>query len=62
MAIGVDIVEIERIEHSIEKFGEKFLNMVGEIMGQFDDIWRGSHCPGCKRKKYCADYKDLLQK
>ena len=36
--------------------------LVGKIMEQFDDIWRGSHCPGCKRKKYCADYRDLLPK
>jgi len=34
--------------------------LVGEIMEQFDDIWRGSHCKECQRKKYCADYKDLL--
>jgi phosphatidylserine/phosphatidylglycerophosphate/cardiolipin synthase-like enzyme len=37
-------------------------NLISKIMEQFDDIWRGSHCQGCKRKKYCADYKDLLQK
>ena len=36
-------------------------NLVGKIMEQFDDIWKGSHCQDCKRKKYCADYKDLLQ-
>jgi phosphatidylserine/phosphatidylglycerophosphate/cardiolipin synthase-like enzyme len=37
-------------------------NLVGKIMEQFDDIWRGSHCQDCKRKKYCADYRDLLPK
>lgn len=37
-------------------------NMVDKIMQQFDDIWRGSHCTNCKRKKYCADYRDLLPK
>jgi holo-[acyl-carrier protein] synthase len=26
--IGIDVVEIERIEESIEKFGEKFLNRI----------------------------------
>jgi len=36
--------------------------IVSKIMEQFDDIWRGSHCKGCQRKKYCADYKDLLAK
>ncbi len=35
-------------------------NLIRKIMEQFDDIWRGSHCQACKRKKYCADYKDLL--
>jgi phosphatidylserine/phosphatidylglycerophosphate/cardiolipin synthase-like enzyme len=34
--------------------------LVGKIMEQFDGIWRGTHCPQCKRKKYCADYKDIL--
>lgn len=37
-------------------------NLVGKITEQFDDIWRGSHCQGCKRKKYCADYRALLPK
>ncbi len=23
-------------------------NLVGKIMEQFDDIWRGSHCQDCK--------------
>jgi phosphatidylserine/phosphatidylglycerophosphate/cardiolipin synthase-like enzyme len=34
--------------------------LVGKIMEQFDGIWRGTHCPQCKRKKFCADYKDIL--
>ena len=34
--------------------------IVGKIMEQFDNIWRGTHCPQCKRKKFCADYKDIL--
>jgi phosphatidylserine/phosphatidylglycerophosphate/cardiolipin synthase-like enzyme len=34
--------------------------VVGRIMEQFDGIWRGSHCAGCRRKEFCADYKDLL--
>lgn len=35
--------------------------IVGGIMKQFDDIWRGEHCRECKRKKFCADYKDILK-
>ena len=34
--------------------------IVGKVMEQFDSIWRGTHCPLCKRKKFCADYKDIL--
>jgi len=29
-------------------------------MEQFDRIWSGNHCPPCQRKKYCADYQDLI--
>lgn len=34
--------------------------LVEQIMEQFDEIWRGSHCHSCNRKQYCSDYKDLL--
>jgi len=34
--------------------------IIGEIMDQFDRIWRGEHCRQCKRKQFCADYEDLL--
>ncbi|TKJ39617.1 MAG: phospholipase [Planctomycetes bacterium B3_Pla] len=34
--------------------------IVGQVMEQFDGIWRGTHCARCKRKKFCADYKDIL--
>lgn len=36
--------------------------IVGKIMEQFDTIWRGEYCANCRRKKFCADYKDLLLK
>lgn len=36
--------------------------IVCKIIEQFDRIWRGEHCRQCKRKKFCADYKDLLLK
>jgi phosphatidylserine/phosphatidylglycerophosphate/cardiolipin synthase-like enzyme len=35
--------------------------IVSKIMEQFDKIWRGEHCKECKRKKFCADYKDMLR-
>jgi phosphatidylserine/phosphatidylglycerophosphate/cardiolipin synthase-like enzyme len=35
--------------------------IVGRIMDQFDKIWRGEHCQDCKRKEFCADYKDMLR-
>ncbi|MHC4539850.1 MAG: phospholipase D family protein [Planctomycetota bacterium] len=34
--------------------------IVAQVMEQFDNIWRGTHCPACQRKKFCADYKDIL--
>jgi phosphatidylserine/phosphatidylglycerophosphate/cardiolipin synthase-like enzyme len=34
--------------------------IVDGLMKQFDDIWRGKHCRQCRRKEFCADYKDLL--
>jgi phosphatidylserine/phosphatidylglycerophosphate/cardiolipin synthase-like enzyme len=34
--------------------------IVGKVMEQFDGIWRGLHCHGCRRKQYCADFKDIL--
>ncbi len=34
--------------------------IVGKVMEQFDNVWRGTYCRKCKRKKYCADYKDIL--
>jgi phosphatidylserine/phosphatidylglycerophosphate/cardiolipin synthase-like enzyme len=36
--------------------------LIEKIMGQYDEIWRGGHCKGCGRKRFCADYKDLLLK
>jgi len=34
--------------------------IVGKVMEQFDNIWRGTHCSRCGRKKFCADYRDIL--
>jgi ABC-type lipopolysaccharide export system ATPase subunit len=34
--------------------------IVAKIMERFDGIRRGTHCLQCKRKKFCADYKDIL--
>ena len=35
--------------------------LVDKIIEQFDNVWKGSHCRECKRKEFCADYKDLLR-
>jgi hypothetical protein len=32
---------------------------IAKIMEQFDNIWRGTHCDKCMRKKYCSDYIDM---
>ena len=34
--------------------------IIDQVMEQFDNIWSGIHCRACKRKKFCADYKDIL--
>lgn len=34
--------------------------IVSQVTEQFDNIWRGTHCPKCKRKEFCADYKEVL--
>lgn len=33
--------------------------LVGQIMRQFDDIWRGACCRTCKRKEFCAGQEDV---
>ena len=35
-------------------------DLVKQIMDQFDSVWMGSRCGTCRRKVYCADYKDLM--
>ncbi len=35
-------------------------SIIGRITEQFDSIWRGKYCRACQRKKFCADYKDIL--
>ena len=34
--------------------------IIGKVIEQFDNIWRGTYCRKCKKKKFCADYKDIL--
>lgn len=34
--------------------------VVGQIMEQFDGIWRGSHCRECDRKEYCDEHAGIL--
>jgi len=34
--------------------------IVGQIMEQFDAIWRGSHCPECDRKEFCDEHPEIL--
>jgi phosphatidylserine/phosphatidylglycerophosphate/cardiolipin synthase-like enzyme len=29
--------------------------LVSQIAGQFDNVWIGSYCSGCGRRKYCSD-------
>lgn len=34
--------------------------LVARIMRQFDELWRGDHCPACQRKRFCAEHQDIL--
>lgn len=34
--------------------------LVQQVMEQFDGIWMGGRCDGCRRKEYCADFNVLL--
>jgi len=34
--------------------------IVGQVMEQFDAIWRGSHCPECDRKEFCDEHPEIL--
>jgi len=34
--------------------------LIEPIMTQFDNLWMGKHCGACQKKKYCADFKDIL--
>ncbi len=36
--------------------------LVGQIMEQFDSIWRGDHCVPCQRKEHCGEYPDVLNR
>ena len=34
--------------------------VIGQIMEQFDGIWRGSHCRECDRKEFCDEHAGIL--
>jgi len=34
--------------------------LIRQIMKQFDDLWLGAHCTTCQRKRFCAEYQDIL--
>jgi len=33
--------------------------IVSGIAAEFDNVWMGTHCAACQRRKYCADFRDL---
>lgn len=35
--------------------------MIGDMMEQFDSVWRGEHCRSCERTQYCADHSDMVR-
>jgi phosphatidylserine/phosphatidylglycerophosphate/cardiolipin synthase-like enzyme len=34
--------------------------VIGQIMEQFDGIWRGAHCRECDRKEFCDEHAGIL--
>ena len=34
--------------------------VIGQVMEQFDGIWRGAHCRECDRKEYCDEHAGIL--
>jgi phosphatidylserine/phosphatidylglycerophosphate/cardiolipin synthase-like enzyme len=35
--------------------------LIDSIAEQFDNVWMGKNCKGCKRKEYCSDYIDMIK-
>jgi len=33
--------------------------LVNQIMTTFDQLWMGTFCASCQRKKFCPDYRDM---
>ncbi len=33
--------------------------LVAAIMEQFDHVWMGARCDACRRKAFCADFKEI---
>jgi phosphatidylserine/phosphatidylglycerophosphate/cardiolipin synthase-like enzyme len=33
--------------------------LVAAIMAQFDQVWMGARCDDCRRKAFCADFKEI---
>ena len=57
--MGAKSADRRNFEAGIITDDKKF---VGQILEQIDKIWRGEHCTGCRKKKFCADYRDILLK
>jgi len=36
------------------------VQIISQIMEQFDSLWMGNFCRKCNRKEYCADYREIL--
>jgi phosphatidylserine/phosphatidylglycerophosphate/cardiolipin synthase-like enzyme len=34
--------------------------LIRPIMDQFDGIWMGTRCRDCRRKEFCADYREMM--
>lgn len=55
--VGAKSKDVRNFEMGILTYENK---IISEIKNFFDEIWMGKYCLACKRKKYCADYIDLI--
>jgi phosphatidylserine/phosphatidylglycerophosphate/cardiolipin synthase-like enzyme len=55
--MGAKSVDNRNFENGIITTDPDFIN---QVMEQYDSIWMGSRCETCRRKKYCADFNELL--
>ena len=52
LCLAAAIVGASDFEAGVLSSNHDFVKNAAE---QFDSVWMGAHCKGCKRKKFCGD-------